>query len=220
MVLLGLGVRPIEPGEVLVEPIGVVRNLEHPLAKRNALYGVRTALALAVDDLLVGKHRPERRAPVHGNIRLVGEPPLEKLEEDPLRPFHIRWIRCVDFPRPVVAEAQSLELALEGGNVVPGCVTRVSVGCNGVLLGRQAEGIPTHWVENIHASHSRKTGDDVSRRVPLRMANGQSGARRIREHIEHIEFLSTGSPIRAKALVLFPVPLPLRLDVRRHVALT
>lgn len=81
-----------------------VPHLEHPLSQRQALHGVvatltpachththseggsdirqggeergqRRPLALTVDDLLVGQHGPERRAPVHQHLRLLRQTP-------------------------------------------------------------------------------------------------------------------------------------------------
>jgi hypothetical protein len=53
---------------------------------RDTHHRVSAALALAVDHLLIGQHRAQRRAPVDGDLRLVGQPLLEQLQEDPLRP--------------------------------------------------------------------------------------------------------------------------------------
>ena len=62
VVLLGLRRSgPVEALEVGVEAIGVRGDLEHPLPQRHALDGVPSALALAVDDLLVREHGPELR---------------------------------------------------------------------------------------------------------------------------------------------------------------
>jgi hypothetical protein len=47
---------------------------------------VVTALALAVNHFLIGKHSAQRGAPVDGHLSLVGQTLFEQLQEDPLRP--------------------------------------------------------------------------------------------------------------------------------------
>ena len=69
-------------------------------------------------DLFVGEHGAELGAPVDRDLGLVGEPALEQLQEDPLRPAEVVGIGGVDLARPVVAEAEHLELAAEGGDVL------------------------------------------------------------------------------------------------------
>ena len=68
--------RPVEAFEVLQQAVGVGGDLEHPLAQRDALDRVAAALAEAADDLLVGEHGAERRAPVDGDLVLVGQAAL------------------------------------------------------------------------------------------------------------------------------------------------
>jgi hypothetical protein len=112
------------------------------------------ALALAIDDFLVGEHGAERGTPVDGHGRLVGEPAPEQLQEDPLRPAHVARIRGVDLPRPVVAEAERPELALERLDVVRRRRRGMLPGLDRVLLGGQAERVPAHRVQHVVAAHA------------------------------------------------------------------
>ena len=65
---------PVKPLEFIDEPLRVGGDAKHPLPHRTPLDGVPTNLTLAVDDLLVGKHRAEGRTPVYGHFSHIGEP--------------------------------------------------------------------------------------------------------------------------------------------------
>jgi hypothetical protein len=75
------------------------------------------ALALPVDHLFVREHGPERGTPVDRNLGLEREAALEEPEEDPLRPADVGGVGRVDLARPVVREAERLQLAREDGDV-------------------------------------------------------------------------------------------------------
>ncbi len=63
------------------------------------------ALALAVNDFLVGQNCTQGWAPVHGHLSLVCEAPLEELAEDPLCPLVVLRARCGNLSVPVIGEA-------------------------------------------------------------------------------------------------------------------
>ena len=137
---------------------------------------VAAALALAVDHLLVREHRAERRAPVDRHLGLVGEAALVELLEDPLRPAHVAGVGGVDLARPVVGEAERLELAPVDVDVAPGGLARVGAGLDRVLLGGQAEGVPAHRVQHVEAAHALVARDRVGADVALR--DGRRGGPR------------------------------------------
>src|SRR5262245_19789206 len=171
------------------------------------------ALALALDDFLVGEHGAERGAPVDGHRRLVGEPAPEQLQEDPLRPAYVARIGGVDLPRPVVAEAEHLELALERRDVVRRRPRGMLPRLDRVLLGRQAERVPAHRVQHVVAAHAPGARHDVGGGVPLGMADVQTDAGRVGEHVEDVA-LGPAAPARgAECPVLAPVALPAGLDL-------
>src|SRR4051812_516089 len=85
-------------------------------------------------------------------MRLVGQTLLVHLEEDPLRPLVVLGVSGIDLSIPSVIGAELGELILEGGNVLLHCHARVNLVLESVVLGRQAEGIPTHRVEYIVAA--------------------------------------------------------------------
>ena len=58
-------------------------------------------------------------------------------------------------------------------------------GLDGILLGGQTECVPTHRVQDIETLHLLEAADDVGGGVAFGMANVQTCAARIREHVEH-----------------------------------
>ena len=144
---------------------------------------------------------------------------MEELEKDPLRPLDVAGIRRVDLARPVVREPEHLELALERRDVLRGRPRGMGSRLDRVLLGRQAERVPAHRMQNVDASHAEVSGQDVCRGVALGMADVKSCARRVREHVEHV-FLrpAVGRADGLPGLVFVPEALPARFDVGVIVA--
>jgi len=71
--------RPVESVEVGEQPFGVLGDAEHPLLHRAADHRVAAAFRNAVDDLFIGQHGAERRAPVDRDFVEIGEPLLVEL---------------------------------------------------------------------------------------------------------------------------------------------
>ena len=76
----------LEDREVVEEPVGVVGDLEEPLLELLLLDEGAAALAMAVDNLLVGEDGRVHWAPLDGRLGAVGEAALEEAEEEPLGP--------------------------------------------------------------------------------------------------------------------------------------
>src|SRR3989449_7024173 len=107
-------VRPVEPVEILEEPLGVARDREEPLLEEALLdLGVGMAFAVPVDDLLVRDDAHVLRAPVDGGLLADGEPRFEELEEDPLRPLVVAGIGRGELVPPVEHAAEALQLPPE-----------------------------------------------------------------------------------------------------------
>mmetsp|Transcript_10761 Transcript_10761/g.26120 ORF Transcript_10761/g.26120 Transcript_10761/m.26120 type:complete len:457 (+) Transcript_10761:323-1693(+) len=210
---------PVDKIEVLKEPVGVGRDLEHPLLQVLAVHGVVTALAEPVDHLLVGEDGPEGGAPVDGDLGLVRETLFKELEEDPLGPLVVLLVSSRHLPLPVVREAQRLELLPEAVDVLLGGHGGVRAGLDGVLLGGEAKGVPAHWVHHVVAFHLLVPRHDVCGRVPLRVSDVQAGSGRVREHVQGVEFglghVAVG--VGAERLPLFPRGLPLLLELGERV---
>ena len=211
-------VRPVEPVEPRQQPLGIRGDAQHPLPHGLADHRVAAALALAVDHLLVGQHRAQRRAPVDRHFGHVGQPALVELEEDPLRPAIIVRVAGRDLAVPVVRKAQRPDLAAERVDVARGGVARVRAGLDRVLLGRQAERVPAHRMQDVEAAHPLVAGQNVRRGIAFRMPYVQPGRTGVGKHVEDVVFGLGAVDLGPESLVLQPVPLPLGLDVPGPVA--
>ena len=78
---------PVEPFEVLFQPIGVGGDPQHPLPQRHADHGMAAAFAQAADHLLVGQHRAQGGAPIDRGLDLVGQAMLVAIAVDGLGPL-------------------------------------------------------------------------------------------------------------------------------------
>src|SRR3954465_1733761 len=67
-------------------------------------------------------------------------------------------------------------------------------------------------MQDIEPSHTLVTGDDIGRGITFRMADMQSLAGRIGEHVQHIEFRPGAILVRPERRVFLPVALPLGLN--------
>ena len=208
---------PVETVEVFDQAVGVLGDPQHPLFHGHADDRVAPDLALAVDHLFVGEDRAELRAPVDRHLGLVGEAALVELSEYPLGPFDVIRIGRVDFARPVVGEAEGLDLALEvldvGARRDPG----MGAGLDRVLLGGQAEGVPTHRVKDVEPTHPLVAGHDVGRGIALGVADVESVPGWVGEHVEHVVLGLRRVDFGAERLVFQPEILPLRFDCGRVV---
>ena len=120
-------------------------------------------------------------------VRLRVEPRVIDLEENPLCPAEVAGVGRGEFARPVVAEAEGFNLPREVGDVRLGGDARMLAGLDGVLLGRQAEGIPTHRMKHVEPLRAPVAGEDVRGRVTLRMPHVQPRARRVGKHVEDVK---------------------------------
>ena len=74
----------VERAQRREEVVGIIGDLQEPLAELALLHGCARAPALAVDHLLVGEHGLVDRVPVDEGFLAVGEAGLHEIEEDPL----------------------------------------------------------------------------------------------------------------------------------------
>ena len=141
--------------------LGVIGDLQHPLALLLADNGGAAALTDAVHDLLIGQHAFAGGAPVHGHAGLIGQTFLEQLEEDPLRPLIVAGIGGVDLAIPVKGIAQHFQLLAEVMDVVLRHLGRVDVHLDGVVLCGQTERIIADGEQHIVTVHALLAGDDI-----------------------------------------------------------
>jgi len=116
-------------------------------------------------------------------------PGVVQLDEDPLCPLEIFRVSGIYLAVPVVAETKFLYLAAEGVAVFVCGDGRVGSGLDGVLFGRQAEGIPSHGMEYVESLHPFVPRHNVSGGITLGMAHVQTGAGRVGVHVKDIKFI-------------------------------
>jgi hypothetical protein len=203
---------PLDVCEVVEQAVGVVGDAEEPLLELARLDRRAAALAAAVDDLLVGEHGGVDRAPVDRGLGAVGEPALVQLEEDPLRPAVVARLVGRELARPVERHAPRVELAVEGRDRLRGRLARVLAALDRVVLGRQAEGVVADGMEHPPPDAALEMRDRIPHRVVLEMTHVRV-ARRIGQHLEHVERVAAGVLVRhlPRPLAL-PQRLPLGLD--------
>ena len=173
-------------------------------------------------------------------VRFRVEPRIVQLEKNPLRPLEILHVRGGDFTGPIVAEAEALDLAREVFDVRLGRHARMLAGLHGVLLGGQAEGVPTHGMQHIETGRPAIARQNVRGGVALRMPDVQPRAAGVGEHVENIKLrrqlrgrrraghaMARGKGVRrrnglawiegAERLLLVPGLLPLGLDEMKRI---
>ena len=176
---------PVDFLEVVEQAVGVVGDPEEPLLELAHLDRGAAPLAAPVDHLLVGEHRRVLRAPLHGRLLAVGEPPLQQFQEDPLRPAVVGRVAGRHLARPVDRDAPAAEPVPVGGDRALGRVARMDAGLDRVVLGREAEGVIAHRLHDPVAIAALVVRDRVADRIDLQVAYVRlSGG--IGEHHEHV----------------------------------
>ena len=124
-----------------------------------------------------------------GLLGLVIEPRVINLQEDPLRPLVELRIRGSDRAARIVAETQHAQLTAHVLNIGHRGGARVRTGLDGILLGRQAEGVITQRVQDVLAQHAVKASVSIRRDVAQRVADVQAHAGGIGEHVLDVELV-------------------------------
>ena len=201
-------VQAVQPVDQLV---GVVGDLQHPLALDPVDHLAAAPLADAVDHLFVGQDALAAGAPVDVHLFFIGQAVLVQLEEDPLGPLVVFRVGGVDLPVPVEGEAQALELRAEAVHILFGHDGRVDVVLHGVVLGGQAESIPAHGVQHVVPALAAAAGHHVQGGVAAGVAHVQPGGRRIGELHQGIELGFGMVDLGVEGLFVLPDLLPLGL---------
>ncbi len=124
-------------------------------------------------------------------------------------------------------EAEAAQLAAVRGDVLVGGDRRMLAVLDGELFGGQSERVEAHRVQHVVAGHPLEAGEDVGADEAERVADVQSGPRRVREHVEHEQLLAApagevgigqraGGVRGLERVVLVPPVLPAKLDVLRE----
>ena len=208
--------------EVAEQALGVLGYLQHPLALGLADDLAAAAFADAADDLFVGEDALAGGAEVDRHLLLIREPALEKLQEYPLRPLEIVGVGGVDLSVPVEGKAERFELALETRDIVARDDLGVDLILDGVVLGREAEGVPAHRIKDVVTAQTLLARDDVERGVGARMPDVKSGAGGVRELHERVKLRLLAAGNGGEGLELVPFILPFflyRFEIVSHIEL-
>ena len=103
-------------------------------------------------------------------LSFFAEVGVVELEENPLGPLNVAGVGGVDFTVPVIGKAESLKLAAEVVHIGLGGDAGVLTGFDGILLGRESKGVPTHGVEHVEAIHALVATDDVGGGIAFGMS--------------------------------------------------
>ena len=91
---------------------------------------------------------------------------------------------------------------------------------DGVVLGGKAEGVESHRMKHVVAAHPVEAREYVGGGVALRVADMESGTRRVGEHVEDVQppVLRVGGVLGdVEGVMLLPVSLPFLLYVGERV---
>jgi hypothetical protein len=220
---LGLtgGIRPVDPLEVLEQPLRVRGDAEEPLGDPALLDGRVAALAPALDDLLVGQHGLAGRAPVDRRFLPLGQTRLVQLQEDPLRPLVVGRVGGIDRVRPIEHPADAAELAREVLDVLRDEVHRMDPHLEREVLGVDPEGVEAHRLENVLPAHALVAPVDVRARERIDVPDVQPLRGRVGEHHQVVVGIPSFAQLGERETVgapLFPALLPLPLDLLGGVA--
>ncbi len=208
----------IEPVEGVVEVLREVGDLEEPLGQLALLDHGARAPAAPVDDLLVGQHRVVDRVPVHLGGAARHESLVQEVEEHALLVLVIGRIAGRDLAAPVERQAHRLQLRAHAGDVGIGPVARVDLAFHRGVLGRQAEGVPAHRVQNVKSLGALVAGHHVAHRIIADMAH-MDAARGVGKHLQDVIGRARVVVAGAVDAGLVPGRLPARLDILGVVAL-
>ena len=175
--------------QVVQQLLGVVGDLEVPLRQLALGHLGAAALAVTVDDLLVGQHGLVDRAPVDRALLAVGQPALAEAQEQPLGPAVVVRVGGVQGAAPVEAGAELLAGLRRDGDVGVGERGRVLVVADRGVLGVQPEGVEPHRVQHLVALQPPVARDHVVQREDLGVAHVQVAAR-VGEHRQRVALLA------------------------------
>ena len=206
---------PVDQSQVVEQLVGVRGDPEEPLHHVPRDDGRPAALAPAVDHVLVGDDRLVLRAPVDRRLLPVGQPGLEELQEQPLRPAVVLDLVRGRLAVPVDHPAQAPHLGSDVRDVPLDDLARMPALADRGVLGGQAERVEAHRAHHAPAGAPPVMRDHVAQRVVEDVPHVQRPGG-VREHLEHVELplrLGPGLGVRGvEGPFGLPDLLPLLLD--------
>ena len=206
--------------ERIEQIVGIAGDAEEPLRQPAPLDNRARTPALAVDHLLVGENGSVLRIPVDPEFLAVRQVLFEEIQEDALLMNVVAGMAGGDFAVPVERQPHPLQLAPHRGNIVVGPVARMDAALDRGIFRGQAEGVPSHGMDDVIPPGPAVAGHGVPQRVVADMTHVDL-ARRIGEHLHDIIFRLAGIGLGRETAGLVPGLLPFRLrlseTVTRHL---
>ncbi len=199
--------------------VGIRGDLEEPLFERALLDGgIVMTPAAAFDHLLIGQDGGALGAPVDERLLAVGQAAPEHLEKEPLVPAVILRLTSGDFALPIVTKGKAAVSLFHRLDVAQGPLARRLFVGDGGVFGGQAEGVPTHWMQDVKTAHPFVAGQRVADRIISDVADVERAAG-IGQHLQHIELRFGGILFRAVEIGVLPALVPLQFYLRVVVRL-
>src|SRR5205807_9593049 len=112
--------------------------------------------------LLVRQHRLFLRTPIHCRSTFVSESTLQHLQKEPLVPFVVFRPMRRDLARPVVTNAETLELAFHVRDIFFRPLAWLNTALDCRLLRRLAKAVPADRMQDIEAAQALVPGQRVA----------------------------------------------------------
>ena len=213
---------PFQTVEGCKQFLGVVAYPEKPLVQRLAFDFRAGPPSLAVDHLLIGKHRLVDRIPVHDRFLAIDKALLHHVDEHGLLRTVVFGVAGRELAAPIDGESELHELLPHVGDVFPRPRPRMDVVVHrGVLCGH-AERVPPHRMENVESLGLAVARYHVAHRVIAHVPHVDF-ARGVRKHLEDIvfglRFVSAGAENTRVVPSLPPARFKfLSVVIRHHIA--
>src|SRR5690606_5487727 len=136
---------------------------------------------------------------------------LEEVEEERLLLGVVFGITGRELAAPVDGESHRLHLRAHRRDIVVGPLAGMDPLLHRGILGRHAEGIESHRMEDVEPLRELVARDDVAHRVVARVTD-MDAPRGIGEHLEHVVFRPALVAAGAEDAGLLPFLLPFRLE--------
>ena len=203
-------VRPMrQPVQCAQQLLRILADPEEPLRQLAPFDRRPRPPALAVDHLLVREHRHVHRVPVHHRRLAVDQPRRHHVDKHGLLLAVILWVAGRKAPAPIKRVAQRFQLGFHVVDVLVGPVLGVTPPFHRGVLGRHAERIESHWMQDVEAAGQFVARDDIPHRVVPRVPN-MDAPRGIGEHLQHVILRPRRVALRREDPRLGPGLLPLR----------
>ena len=142
---------------------------------------------------------------------------LKHFQEDPLGPFVIVFVCCIDHTIPIKRESYFLQLVGEFLNILICDDTWMCSCLYCVVLCRKAECIKSDWEKYIVSLHTTFSGNNFQTGICFDMSYVHSCTAWIWKLYKAIEFRFITVVFGFEDFTFFPFRLPLRLDLFKQV---